>query len=126
MAKLGLPGMPGFGSLKAPSFSPLGADAMDGANLDRPTFQTPARILIPKLVASRAGWKGKAGERKRRLKAARIRIRDLEASRQRWHDRTDDAERAADEWSQQLAQAQPALAAANAETERLRDELKKK
>lgn len=99
---------------------------MDGATLDRPTFRTPARILIPKLVGSRAGWKVKAGERKRRLKAARIRIRDLEASRQRWHDRTDEAERKADELGQQLEQAQQALAAANAEVERLRAELKKK
>ena len=99
---------------------------MDGATLDRPTFQTPARILIPKLVASRAGWKGKAGDRKRRLKAARIRIRDLEASRQRWHDRADQAERKTDEVCQQLAQAQQALAAAQAEADRLRDALKKK
>lgn len=99
---------------------------MDGATLDRPTFRTPARILIPKLVASREGWKCKAGERKRRLKAARIRIRDLEASRQRWHDRADEAERKADELGQQLEQTQQALVAAQAEAERLRDELKKK
>jgi len=45
-------------------------------------FQTPPRILIPKLVASRDGWKSKAGARKKALKAAQIRIRDLEASRQ--------------------------------------------
>lgn len=99
---------------------------MDGATLDRPTFQTPARILIPKLVASRDGWKGKAGDRKRRLKAARIRIRDLEASRQRWHDRADAAERKADEVCQQLEQAQQALAAVQVEADRLRDALKKK
>jgi|HubBroStandDraft_5_1064220.scaffolds.fasta_scaffold1572488_1 hypothetical protein len=99
---------------------------MDGATLDCPTFQTPARILIPKLVASRAGWKGKAGERKRRLKAAQIRIRDLEASRHCWHDRADAAERKADEIGQQLAQTQQALVAAQAEAERLRDDLKKK
>jgi chromosome segregation ATPase len=99
---------------------------MDGATLERVTFQTPARILIPKLVASRAGWKGKASERKRRLKAARIRIRDLEASRQRWHDRADEAERKADEVCQPLEHAQQALAAAQAEADRLRDELKKK
>jgi hypothetical protein len=99
---------------------------MDGAMLDRPTFRTPARILIPKLVASRDGWKEKAGERKRRLKAARIRIRDLEASRQRWHDRADAAERNADELRQQLGQAQQALAAAQAEADGLREALKKK
>ena len=99
---------------------------MDGATLDRRTFQTPARILIPKLVASRDGWKGKAGERKRRLKTARIRIRDLEASRQRWHDRADQAERTTDELRQQLEQTQQVLAAAQAEADRLRDALEKK
>lgn len=99
---------------------------MDGTTRDCPTFQTPARILIPKLVASRAGWKGKAGERKRRLKAARIRIRDLEASRQRWRDRAEDAEGKVGELSQQLAQAQQEIATAQAEVDRLRDELKKK
>jgi len=98
---------------------------MDGPTLYCPTFQTPARILIPKLVASRAGWKGKASERKRRLKAARIRIRDLEASRQRWHDRADEAERQVEGVCQQLAQAQQALITAQAEADQLRDELKK-
>jgi|ERR1019366_8855759 chromosome segregation ATPase len=99
---------------------------MDGATLDRPTFQTPARILIPKLVASRDGWKLKAGDRKRRLKAARIRIRDLEASRDRWHERANEAEREACELRQQLEQTQQAVAVANAQADRLRDELKKK
>lgn len=99
---------------------------MDGATLDRPTFQTPARILIPKLVASRDGWKCKAGERKRRLKAARIRIRDLEASRARWQERARAAEREACELRQQLEQAHRAVAAANVEADRLRDALKKK
>ena len=95
---------------------------MDGATLDCPTFQTPARILIPKLVASRAGWKGKAGERKRRLKAARIRIRDLEASRERWHERARVAERENGELRRRLEQAQQATA----EADRLRDDLGRK
>ncbi len=99
---------------------------MDGATLDRPTFQTPARILIPKLVASRDGWKCKAGDRKRRLKAARIRIRDLEASRQRWHDRADAAERKVEELCEQLEQAQQALAATQAAADQLRVDLEKK
>jgi chromosome segregation ATPase len=118
--------MPGFGSLGGPLFLSFGADAMDGATLDIATFRTPARILIPKLVASRDGWKRKAGERKRRLKAARIRIRDLEASRERWHERASEAERKTGALSRQLEPAQQALAAAKAEADRLRDELKKK
>jgi len=99
---------------------------MDGATFDRTTFRTPVRILIPKLLVGRAGWKRKAGERKRRLKAARIRIRDLEASRDRWRERASAAEREVGELRQQHAQTQQALAAANAEADRLRDELKKK
>jgi hypothetical protein len=99
---------------------------MDGTTLDRPVFQTPARILIPKLVTSRDGWKRKAGDRKRRLKAARIRIRDLEASRERWRGRASAAERTACERGQQLEQSQQALAAATAEADRLRDALEKK
>lgn len=98
---------------------------LDCATLDRPAFRTPPRILIPKLVAGRDGWKRKAGDRKRRLKAARIRICDLEASRGCWRARTDAAEREAGELRRELAQAQQALAAANAEAERWRDESKK-
>lgn len=44
-------------------------------------FQTPARILIPKLVRSRDAWKTKATQRKTQGKALQIRVRDLEASR---------------------------------------------
>lgn len=125
-----------FGSLGGLSYIPWkchrsGACAMDGATLDcatldRLAFRTPPRILIPKLLAGRDGWKRKAGDRKRRLKAARIRIRDLEASRCRWHDRADTAEREAGDLRRELAQAQQALAAAIAETERLRNESKKR
>lgn len=44
-------------------------------------FQTPPRILIPKLVRSRDAWKAKATDRKTQRKALQIRVRDLEASR---------------------------------------------
>jgi chromosome segregation ATPase len=44
-------------------------------------FQTPPRILIPKLVRSRDAWKAKAAQRKTQRKALEIRVRDLEASR---------------------------------------------
>ena len=40
---------------------------MNGAALTKQTFRTPGRILIPKLVVSRNGWKTKAGERQRRF-----------------------------------------------------------
>ncbi len=95
---------------------------MDGATSTPPTFRTPARILIPKLAQSRDGWKAKAQERKKRLKAARIRNRDLEASRKVWRQRAETAEEQVAVWQQQHAQE---LAALRAENERLREELKK-
>ena len=95
---------------------------MDGATLDPAAFRTPQRILVPKLLTSRAGWKRKAGDRKRKLKAARIRCRDLEASRDRWRARAEVAEGQAAE----LDQARQELAAAQAAADSLRAELKKK
>jgi hypothetical protein len=97
---------------------------MDGATSTTPTFRTPTRILIPKLAKSRDGWKVKAQERKKRLKAACIRIRDLEASRESWQQRAKTAEEQVVEL--QGASSPTELAAAHAENERLREELKKK
>jgi chromosome segregation ATPase len=57
-----------------------------------PVFQTPPRILIPKLLRSRDGWKAKAAARTKLLKAARIRNRDLEASRNAWKAKAQAAE----------------------------------
>jgi chromosome segregation ATPase len=99
---------------------------MDGTTLDCSTFRTPARILIPKLVVSRDGWKKKAGERKKRLKAARIRVRDLEASRGCWRQRTEEAERQVAELSEQLNHTRQMLVESQAEAAGLREDLKKK
>jgi len=99
---------------------------MDGTSATVSTFQTPTRILIPKLVASRDGWKTKATERKKRLKAARIRVRDLEASRTVWRRRAEAAEEQVASFRQQEASSQQECAALRAENERLREELKKK
>jgi hypothetical protein len=96
---------------------------MDGATATTRTFQTPTRILIPKLLKSRDGWKAKATERKKRLKAARIRNRDLEASRKVWRQR---AEAAEEQVATLQTSAQQELAALRAENERMREELKKK
>ena len=95
---------------------------MDGATLKTLVFQTPPRILIPKLVTSRDGWKTKANERKKRLKAARIRIRDLVNSRDAWKDKANVAENRSAELERQLEQAQQDGAAARTEN----DALKKK
>jgi hypothetical protein len=96
---------------------------MDGATATTPAFRTPTRILIPKLVKSRDGWKTKAQERKKRLKAARIRNRDLEASRAAWRERATAAEQRVAEVEAAFQQERAGL---RAENERLRAELKKK
>ena len=65
---------------------------MDGAatmSEIRQTFQTPIRILLPKLLKSRDEWKAKSHNRKAQLKAAKIKIRDLSASRDMWRERTE-------------------------------------
>jgi chromosome segregation ATPase len=58
----------------------------------RETFRTPVRILLPKLLTSRNGWKAKSDRRKAELKAAKIKIRDCSASRDRWRQRTEQLE----------------------------------
>lgn len=46
-------------------------------------FQTPPRILTPKLLRSRDAWKVEATQRKAEREALQIRVRDLVASRAR-------------------------------------------
>ena len=99
---------------------------MDSPAATLDSFRTPARILVPKLVNSRDGWKRKAAERKRRLKAAAVKVRDLQASRQLWRDRHDDARRRADDAEGQLLLARAQLTHARAEAERLRLDAEKK
>jgi hypothetical protein len=71
---------------------------MDGNTMTmseiRQSFRTPLRILVPKLLKSREGWKAKSDCRKAKLKAAKIKIRDCSASRKMWRKR---AERLAQE-----------------------------
>lgn len=81
-------------------------DAAATPSLD--SFQTPPRILIPKLVRSRDGWKRRAAERNKRIKAQTIRIRDLEHSRANWKERARHAEAQRDDLQEQLQHAQHA------------------
>jgi hypothetical protein len=101
---------------------------MDGSNATQdplPLFRSPPRILIPKLVQSRDTWKAKAGTRKRQLKAAQIRCRDLGLSRQRWKERALASAQGVQELEQQLAQTQQQLAQAHAQVAALQDDVKK-
>lgn len=81
-----------------------------------PAFRSPPRILIPKLVDSRDKWKAKAARRKRELKKAQIRARDLAVSRQRWKERALAAEQQLQAARQQLQAAQHQLEQARADS----------
>ena len=89
------------------------------------SFRTPARILIPKLVRGREGWKARANARKKKLKAAVIRIRDLGDSRQKWKDRCQTAEAETLELKARLEQREQELVDARAEIAQLLDAKKK-
>jgi hypothetical protein len=73
------------------------------------SFQTPPRILIPKLVRSRDAWKAKATQRKQQGKALRIRVRDLVASRLRHRQRADRLAQERDQLRLQLQHTQQQL-----------------
>ena len=68
-------------------------------------FQTPPRILIPKLVRSRDAWKAKATQRKTQRKALEIRVRDLEVSRDLHRQRAEQLQKQVDQLQAQLADA---------------------
>ena len=95
----------------------------DAATLDSTqTFLTPARILIPKLVRSRDGWKKRAGQRKSQAKTLAIRVRDLDASRTNWKERARRAEAEA-EAEAELEQVQTQLRDSQTAVESLRQEV---
>ena len=73
-----------------------------------PSFRTPPRILIPKLVKSRDAWKAKATARKVQRKALEIRVRDLEVSRERHRQRADQLQQPVDHLEHPLAVARAA------------------
>jgi chromosome segregation ATPase len=101
---------------------------MDGSttpNDAAPSFRSPPRILIPKLIDSRDKWKAKAARRKKELKKAQIRARDLSASRDRWKERALAAEQELQAVRPQLDQAQRQLEQARAEVVLLEEEAKK-
>jgi chromosome segregation ATPase len=84
----------------------------------RQTFHTPIRILLPKLLKSRDAWKAKSHERKAQLKSAKIKIRDLSVSRDRWRERTE-------QFQERLARAEHERDAARRALAQLKDAQKK-
>ena len=83
----------------------------------RETFRTPVRILLPKLLKSRSGWKAKSDRRKAELKAAKIKIRDVSASRDRWRQQAEQFAEEACQLRQRAEQAEREREAALAQLE---------
>lgn len=77
-------------------------------------FRTPTRILLPKLLKSRNDWKAKSHRRKAELKAAKVKIRDLAASRERWRQRAEQLEEETHQLRERVACAERQLAATQA------------
>ena len=91
----------------------------------RETFRTPVRILLPKLLMSRNGWKAKSDRRKAELKAAKIKIRDCSASRDRWRQRTEQLEEDARQLRERAELAERELEKTRAALAQLEDAKKK-
>jgi len=87
-------------------------------------FQTPARILIPKLVRSRDAWKDKATTRKTQRKALQIRVRDLLASRNRHRQRAKTLQQHLESTRLQLEHSQQQLRQAQQQRDQLQARLK--
>ena len=83
----------------------------------RENFRTPVRILVPKLLKSRNGWKAKSDRRKAELKAAKIKIRDVSGSRDRWRQQAEQLEEEAHQLRQRAEQAECERATALAQLE---------
>ena len=91
----------------------------------RETFRTPVRILLPKLLKSRSGWKAKSDRRKAELKAAKIKIRDCSASRDRWRERTKQLEEETRQLRERAERAEHELEQTRAALTELEDAKKK-
>ena len=89
------------------------------------SFRTPVRILLPKILQSRDDWKAKSHQRKAQLKAAKIKIRDLSTSRDRWRERTARLEEDNRLWHEKLALTEGELERSRATVAEL-EEAKKK
>lgn len=92
------------------------------------TFRTPVRILLPKFLKSRDDWKTKSHQRKSELKSAKIKIRDVSASRPGapgWRERTEQLQEQNEQLQQRLERAERERDAAHAAVTQLADAQKK-
>jgi chromosome segregation ATPase len=91
----------------------------------RENFRTPLRILLPKLLKSRNDWKAKSDGRKAQLKAAKIKIRDCSASRDRWRQRTEQLQEENRQLQERLERSECALEQSRAALTQLENAKKK-
>jgi chromosome segregation ATPase len=91
----------------------------------RQTFSTPVRILLPKLLKSRNDWKAKSHRRKAELKSAKIKSRDLSASRDMWRQRTEQLQEENRQLQERLERAERERDATRAALTQLEDAQKK-
>ena len=91
----------------------------------RQSFRTPLRILVPKLLKSRNDWKAKSDRRQAQLKSAKIKIRDLSASRAVWRERAEQFEEESHRLREQVQRAEREREEARAALARLADAQKK-
>jgi hypothetical protein len=58
--------------------------AADSSHPDAPEYRSPKRSLAHSFRLSRNRWKAKATQRRDQLRAIKVRLRDVEASRELW------------------------------------------
>ena len=92
----------------------------------QPTYRSPQRCLLLSFRKSRQRWKTKAQERNRALKVLKVRVSDLERSRQNHAEQAQQARTALAQAEQKIAELQAELAQARAETAEMAAALEKK
>lgn len=89
--------------------------------LPPPTYRSPQRCLLLSLRKSRQRWKAKAQERNRALRVLKVRVSDLERSRQNHAEHAQRARAALAQAEEKITQLQAELAHARAETAAARE-----
>ena len=92
------------------------APKMASIESPQPTYRSPQRCLLLSLRKSRQRWKAKAQERNRALKVLKVRVSDLERSRQNHAEQAQQARAAQAQAEQKIAELQAELAQARSET----------
>jgi hypothetical protein len=86
------------------------------AEVHEPVYRSPLRCLVLSFRKSRQRWKKKAQARNETIKVLKVRVSDLERSRQQHAEKAQQARVALCQAEQKIAQLQAELAQARAET----------